>query len=70
MNQHQFYLPLDVDFLVDHFKTDTDFLARNWRMLGRPTIIFHLSRSMLGVHLSLDKPALQKHHKFVSVANL
>ncbi|XP_025085854.1 phosphorylase b kinase regulatory subunit alpha, liver isoform-like isoform X3 [Pomacea canaliculata] len=57
MNQHQFYLPLDVDFLVDHFKTDTDFLARNWRMLGRPTIIFHLSRSMLD-HLHNPPAAL------------
>lgn len=49
LDQLSFYLPLDIDFLLDHYKTDVDFLSRNWQMLGRPTIIFMLSSAMLGV---------------------
>lgn len=41
-------MPLDIDFLVDHFKNDLDYLSRNWRMLGRPICIFPVSGSMLG----------------------
>ncbi|KAL5012659.1 hypothetical protein ScPMuIL_011210 [Solemya velum] len=50
VDQHQFYLPLDMNFLVDHFKNDVDYLADNWRMLGRPTFIFPISQSMLDTY--------------------
>jgi len=48
VDQHQFYLPLDIDFLVDTMKNNMDDLARNWRMMGRPTCICPVSTSMLG----------------------
>ena len=38
----------DLDFLVDRFETDVDFLASNWIMLGRPVILLPVSRFMLG----------------------
>ncbi|KAL3879258.1 hypothetical protein ACJMK2_031560 [Sinanodonta woodiana] len=47
VDQHQFYLPLDIEFLVDHMKNNVDFLARNWRMMGRPTFIFPVNGAML-----------------------
>lgn len=48
VDQHQFYLPLDMDFLVDMMKNNMDDLARNWRMMGRPTFICPVNRSTLG----------------------
>ena len=38
----------DLDFLVDQFETDVDFLASSWIMLGRPVILFPVSKTMLG----------------------
>lgn len=48
VDQNKFYLPLDTDFFLDTFKTNTDFLCSNWTMLGRPTMIFPAISSMLG----------------------
>ncbi|XP_060588940.1 probable phosphorylase b kinase regulatory subunit alpha isoform X4 [Ruditapes philippinarum] len=47
VDQHQFYLPLDMDFLVDTMKNNMDDLAHNWRMMGRPTFICPVNRSTL-----------------------
>ncbi|XP_070197401.1 probable phosphorylase b kinase regulatory subunit alpha isoform X1 [Littorina saxatilis] len=47
IDAHQFYMSWDVDFLVDQFQTDMDFLARSWTMLGRPLILFLVSNTML-----------------------
>lgn len=33
---------------MDQFETDVDFLASSWIMLGRPVILFPVSKSMLG----------------------
>ena len=59
VDQHQYYLPLDVDFLVDTMKNNMDDLARNWRMMGRPTCICPINGSMLGVvHSSRQLPSV------------
>ncbi|KAK6168459.1 hypothetical protein SNE40_020988 [Patella caerulea] len=50
IDQNQFYLPLDLDFLIDHSNNDVEYLSHNWRMLGRPTIIFPLADTMLDNH--------------------
>ncbi|KAL4230406.1 Phosphorylase b kinase regulatory subunit alpha [Mactra antiquata] len=47
VDQHQFYLPLDMDFLVDTMKNNMDDLARNWRMMGRPTFICPVNKATL-----------------------
>ncbi|OWF44218.1 Phosphorylase b kinase regulatory subunit alpha, liver isoform [Mizuhopecten yessoensis] len=53
VDQHQFYLPLDTEFLVDIFQNDVEFLSRNWSMLGRPVFLFPILGTMLdmGQHL-------------------
>ena len=33
---------------MDQFETDVDFLASSWIMLGRPVILFPVSKTMLG----------------------
>ncbi|CAI9725369.1 probable phosphorylase b kinase regulatory subunit alpha isoform X2 [Octopus vulgaris] len=43
----QFYLPLDNSFLMDNFKSDVETLSHQWRMLGRPVIVFPVSKMML-----------------------
>ncbi|KAH3702731.1 hypothetical protein DPMN_077757, partial [Dreissena polymorpha] len=53
IDQHQFYLALDIDFLVDTMKNTMEDLARNWRMMGRPTFVCTINTSMLGVISSL-----------------
>uniref|UniRef100_A0A0L8H1E6 Phosphorylase b kinase regulatory subunit n=1 Tax=Octopus bimaculoides TaxID=37653 RepID=A0A0L8H1E6_OCTBM len=45
----QFYLPLDNSFLMDNFKSDVETLSHQWRMLGRPVIVFPVSKMMLGL---------------------
>ncbi|XP_064608813.1 phosphorylase b kinase regulatory subunit alpha, liver isoform-like isoform X1 [Liolophura sinensis] len=57
VDQNKFYLPLDTDFFLDTFKTNTDFLCSNWTMLGRPTMIFPAISSMLDPKENLH-PAL------------
>ncbi|XP_052282161.1 phosphorylase b kinase regulatory subunit alpha, liver isoform-like isoform X7 [Dreissena polymorpha] len=47
IDQHQFYLALDIDFLVDTMKNTMEDLARNWRMMGRPTFVCTINTSML-----------------------
>ncbi|XP_052792707.1 phosphorylase b kinase regulatory subunit alpha, skeletal muscle isoform-like isoform X5 [Mya arenaria] len=51
VDQHQFYLPLDIDFLVDTMKNHMDDLARNWRMMGRPTFICPMNNTMLDQYM-------------------
>jgi len=55
VDQQQFYLPLDTSLLLDMFKTDAQYLAGNWGMLGRPLIVFPIKTAFLGlsVHLSV-----------------
>ncbi|XP_071125391.1 probable phosphorylase b kinase regulatory subunit alpha isoform X5 [Mytilus edulis] len=43
VDQRQFYLSLDINLLVNMIETDVEYLSRNWRMLGRPTVIVDLS---------------------------
>ncbi|KAL8604077.1 hypothetical protein ACOMHN_024902 [Nucella lapillus] len=47
VDQQQFYMARDTDFLVDHFETDVDYLARSWTILGRPVTILPVSNFML-----------------------
>ncbi|GFR67688.1 phosphorylase b kinase regulatory subunit alpha, liver isoform, partial [Elysia marginata] len=42
-----FYLGMDMDYLVDDFKTKVDFLRANWKGLGRPTLICRFNRNAL-----------------------
>ena len=59
VDQHQFYLPLDMDFLVDTMKNNMDDLAHNWRMMGRPTFICPVNRSTLGAkHNNMKKESI------------
>ena len=49
VDQGHFYLPLDVALLVDMIKTDIQFVGSNWRILGRPLVVFPIRSTMLGV---------------------
>ncbi|KAK3100518.1 hypothetical protein FSP39_021212 [Pinctada imbricata] len=49
LDQHHFYLPLDADFLVDHLKTDVEYLHKNWRMGGRPLFVFFVGHMMIDI---------------------
>ncbi|XP_059170529.1 probable phosphorylase b kinase regulatory subunit alpha isoform X3 [Physella acuta] len=47
VDQHQFYLGLDVEYLVDDFKTKIDLLSKSWKALGRPLMVYNLTRNAL-----------------------
>nr|XP_002736188.1 PREDICTED: phosphorylase b kinase regulatory subunit alpha, liver isoform-like [Saccoglossus kowalevskii] len=53
-DQHQFYLALDNDLLVDMFKTDLAYLRYNWNELGRPTLTMTVTHSMLDKEQNLQ----------------
>lgn len=55
IDQQQFYLALDNKMIVEMLRTDLSYLCSRWRMTGRPTIIFPISHTMLGI----DTPASQ-----------
>ncbi|KAI8798736.1 phosphorylase b kinase regulatory subunit alpha, liver isoform isoform X3, partial [Biomphalaria glabrata] len=47
VDQRQFYLGLDMEYLVDDFKTKIDLLSKSWKGLGRPLMVYNLTRSAL-----------------------
>uniref|UniRef100_A0A8C4VBP7 Phosphorylase b kinase regulatory subunit n=1 Tax=Falco tinnunculus TaxID=100819 RepID=A0A8C4VBP7_FALTI len=55
IDQQQFYLALDNKMIVEMLRTDLSYLCSRWRMTGRPTVTFPISRTMLGI----DPLALQ-----------
>ncbi|XP_070553673.1 phosphorylase b kinase regulatory subunit alpha, liver isoform-like isoform X3 [Ptychodera flava] len=58
LDQHQFYLALDNDLLVDMFKTDLAYLRYNWNELGRPTLTMTITHSMLDKEMNLQAAVL------------
>ena len=49
----QFYLSLDPQLFIDSFKAELQFVSNSWKMVGRPTIIFPVGRSLLGLSTRL-----------------
>ncbi|XP_035825759.1 phosphorylase b kinase regulatory subunit alpha, liver isoform isoform X5 [Aplysia californica] len=47
VDQRQFYLGLDVEYLVDNFKTQIDMLSNSWKGLGRPLMVVSFTRFAL-----------------------
>lgn len=47
MDYESFYLSFDNQLLVDLIRTDLAYLRSNWRLIGRPTIVLPILRSML-----------------------
>ncbi|GFT16266.1 probable phosphorylase b kinase regulatory subunit alpha [Nephila pilipes] len=47
VDQQQFYLASDTDLLIDTFKTEIAFLKTSWHMLGRPTVVLNLQKSII-----------------------
>nr|XP_061796223.1 phosphorylase b kinase regulatory subunit alpha, liver isoform [Nerophis lumbriciformis] len=47
LDQHHFYLALDNQMIVEMFRTEVAYLSSCWRMIGRPTLTFPITRSML-----------------------
>uniref|UniRef100_A0A8C4RC14 Phosphorylase b kinase regulatory subunit n=1 Tax=Eptatretus burgeri TaxID=7764 RepID=A0A8C4RC14_EPTBU len=47
IDQQQFYLALDNRMIVEVLKTDLAYLCSRWRMTGRPTVTFPITRTML-----------------------
>lgn len=48
LDYRQFYLCLDNDLLVDSFKTEIEYIRKNWRQVGRPTLTLPVTHSFLG----------------------
>ena len=48
LDHESFYLSFDNQLLVDLIHTDLSYLKSNWRLIGRPTIVFPILHSMLG----------------------
>lgn len=48
VDQQQFFLASDPDLLIDTFKTEIAFLKTSWHMLGRPTVVLNLQKSLIG----------------------
>lgn len=53
LDQHHFYLALDNQMIVEMLRTELAYLSSCWRMTGRPTLTFPITRSMLGKNISL-----------------
>lgn len=47
VDPQQFYLTLDYHFLVAQLKSELAYMQRNWSELGRPTVTFMLTHTML-----------------------
>uniref|UniRef100_A0AAX7TWQ8 Phosphorylase b kinase regulatory subunit n=1 Tax=Astatotilapia calliptera TaxID=8154 RepID=A0AAX7TWQ8_ASTCA len=47
LDQHHFYLALDNQMIVEMLRTELAYLSCCWRMTGRPTLTFPITRSML-----------------------
>lgn len=47
LDQHHFYLALDNQMIVEMLRTEVSYLSSCWRMTGRPTLVFPITRSML-----------------------
>lgn len=47
LDQHHFYLALDNQMIVEMLRTEVAYLSSCWRMTGRPTLVFPITRSML-----------------------
>ncbi|KAK7912767.1 hypothetical protein WMY93_012978 [Mugilogobius chulae] len=47
LDQHHFYLALDNEMIVEMLRTEVAYLSSCWRMTGRPTLTFPITRSML-----------------------
>lgn len=47
LDYRQFYLCLDNDLLVDSFKTEIEYIRKNWRQVGRPTLTLPVTHSFL-----------------------
>lgn len=55
LDQHHFYLALDNQMIVEMLRTELAYLSSCWRMTGRPTLTFPITRSMLGKVLSAEE---------------
>lgn len=49
METEKFYLTMDNNIVVGHFKEELEFVRRNWNLPGRPTVFFMLTKSMFVV---------------------
>uniref|UniRef100_A0A8C9S4A5 Phosphorylase b kinase regulatory subunit n=1 Tax=Scleropages formosus TaxID=113540 RepID=A0A8C9S4A5_SCLFO len=59
IDHQQFYLALDNHMIVEMLRTDVSYLCSRWRMTGRPTVTFPVSRTMLtDDHKDLDPAVL------------
>uniref|UniRef100_A0A3Q3JHS8 Phosphorylase b kinase regulatory subunit n=1 Tax=Monopterus albus TaxID=43700 RepID=A0A3Q3JHS8_MONAL len=47
VDQYHFYLALDNQMIVEMLRTELAYLSSCWRMIGRPTLTFPITRSML-----------------------
>ncbi|XP_045889010.1 phosphorylase b kinase regulatory subunit alpha, liver isoform isoform X3 [Micropterus dolomieu] len=47
LDHHHFYLALDNQMIVEMLRTELAYLSSCWRMTGRPTLAFPITRSML-----------------------
>ena len=47
LDQEQFYLTLDYQFLVDQIRSELVYIQRHWSELGRPTMTLLLTHAML-----------------------
>lgn len=47
IDQHHFYLALDNQMIVEMLRNELAYLSSRWRMTGRPTLTFPITKSML-----------------------
>ncbi|CAD5110977.1 DgyrCDS331 [Dimorphilus gyrociliatus] len=57
VDKQEFYLPLDLELLLDMLKTDVQHLQRYWNNIGRPLMVFPIKQSLLDFKNNLH-PAL------------
>ncbi|XP_039600948.1 phosphorylase b kinase regulatory subunit alpha, liver isoform-like isoform X3 [Polypterus senegalus] len=58
LDQHHFYLALDNRMIIEMLRNELAYLSSCWRMTGRPTLTFCITRSMLNEDESDIDPAV------------
>ncbi len=59
-DEHEFYLSLDANFLVDRLRAEIAYLHRTWSSLGRPTMTLFITKSLYEVGQDALQPFLDE----------
>lgn len=68
MDNNEFYINADPDYLISEFESELSFIKANWYYPGRPTVVVLLSHALLGTQKNNSKSSFT--HSDASKKNL